>query len=190
MKTILLDNYDSFTFMLKDYIEQCGAFCDVVRNDEITADKIKNYNAIIISPGPGTPAQSGNLMNVLKEITHIPTLGVCLGHQAIGEIFGATLQKAKTPKHGKTETMQHNGNALFANVPSSFEATRYHSLLLTDLPEDLEAIAFSQTGEIMAIKHRLLPLYGIQFHPESCMTTHGLTLIGNFLNIAKTIVSI
>lgn len=185
MKTLLIDNYDSFTYMLKDYIEQCGAECLVVRNDEINTEKIKNSEAIIISPGPGTPAQSGNLMSVLKEFKNIPMLGVCLGHQAIGEHFGAKLQKAQTPRHGKVEMITHNENAFFLGIPSQFEATRYHSLVLENLPQELEQIAQSKTGEIMAIKHIILPIYGIQFHPESCMTKHGLTIIKNFLNIAN-----
>lgn len=188
MKILLIDNYDSFTYMLGDYIKQTGATCVVMRNNEISIEAIEAIapQALVISPGPGTPSTSGSLMEVLKRVTDkYPILGVCLGHQALGELYGAKLIRAEVPKHGKTDEVKHNGDQLFKGIPPSFLATRYHSLVLVQIPEELEVLAQTQSGEIMALKHRSKPLYGIQFHPESCMTEHGLTLISNFLNMVK-----
>jgi anthranilate synthase/aminodeoxychorismate synthase-like glutamine amidotransferase len=187
MKVLLLDNYDSFTYMLKDYIEQCGVVCDVERNDSIDVlDEINRYDALVISPGPQTPARAGKLMEALKRYVLLkPILGVCLGHQGLGVYFGARLIKAKQPKHGKIDTLTHKEHPLFAGIPPTFDATRYHSLVIDSLPPELEIIAQSSTNEIMGIAHKSLPLWGIQFHPESCTTDFGLLLIKNFLKLAQ-----
>ncbi len=188
MKVLLIDNFDSFTFMLKDYLEQSGADCEVIRNDvKITNQQLQAYDALVISPGPGRPEEAGNLMQILSmAIQELPILGVCLGHQAIGEYFGARLEKGLKPMHGKVSTIIHYDDELFLTIEKQFKATRYHSLVLRNLPESLTAIAHSQDdGEIMAIKHIELPIYGIQFHPESCLTNSGLDLIQNFLGLAS-----
>jgi anthranilate synthase/aminodeoxychorismate synthase-like glutamine amidotransferase len=175
--------------MLKDYIEQQGAECNVVRNDApelIHMLENNHFDAVVISPGPCTPNEAGSLPKILHNIIRsYPVLGVCLGHQAIGEYFGADLQKADVPKHGKVDHIHHNGNELFKGIPEVFEATRYHSLLLKEVPIELEVIATSSTNEVMGIAHKTLPLWGIQFHPESCMTGHGKRMIKNFLLLAK-----
>lgn len=186
---LLIDNYDSFTYMLKDYIEQHGPACTVIRNDAPELVSYLNDNApdaIVISPGPCAPKDAGLLPGLLHRILHAyPVLGVCLGHQAMGAYFGAALVKAELPRHGKVDTIKHNGNKLFDGVPVAFDATRYHSLLLKDVPVELEVIALSPTGEVMGIAHKTLPLWGIQFHPESCMTGYGKQMIENFLLLAK-----
>lgn len=189
MKFLLLDNFDSFTFMLKDYIEQCGVTCHVYRNNQPEVlNMLPNYHALVVSPGPETPQKAGNLMDVLKHAIAInmPVLGVCLGHQAIGLHFGAILVKAIQPRHGKVDSMQHNGHAMFANVPQTFMATRYHSLVLKNLPHCLVATAHCN-GELMALAHSTLPIWGIQFHPESCQTLQGLQIIHNFVALVKTL---
>jgi para-aminobenzoate synthetase component II len=180
---LLLDNYDSFTYMLKDYIEQHDAICTVMRNDHPDViSKLTQFDAIVLSPGPQAPKNAGLLINVIEAShLHKPVLGVCLGHQAIGEFFGATLQKATTPMHGKVDRITHTGNQLFAGIPETFQATRYHSLLLAEMAECLEVIATSAKGEVMGLRHKQLPLWGIQFHPESCLTEYGAVIIKNFL---------
>jgi anthranilate synthase/aminodeoxychorismate synthase-like glutamine amidotransferase len=180
---LLIDNYDSFTFMLRDYILQCGVRCDVYRNDAVLSDEmIHQYHAIVISPGPCSPAEAGNTMGIIHRFHQTkPILGVCLGHQALGQYFGATLTRAKKPVHGKTSTIWHKNDKLFQGILSPFTATRYHSLILTALPQVLENIAYTADDEVMAIKHCSLPLWGVQFHPESCLTKEGLVLIKNFL---------
>lgn len=180
---LLIDNYDSFTYMLRDYIMQCGAQCDVYRNDVILSDDLINqYHAIVISPGPCSPDEAGSTMEIIHRFHQTkPILGVCLGHQALGQYFGATLTRAKKPVHGKTSNIWHKNNKLFQGIASPFTATRYHSLILTALPQVLENIAYTADDEIMAIKHCTLPLWGVQFHPESCLTNGGLLLIKNFL---------
>lgn len=189
MNILLIDNYDSFTYMLKDYIEQHYVVCTVVRNDtsELFALlKEHTFDAVVISPGPCTPNDAGLLPEVLPLILHsYPVLGVCLGHQAMGEYFGARLVKATLPRHGKVDPVTHTGNPLFEGIPGTFDATRYHSLLLEDIPVDLEVIATSAKGEVMGIAHKTLPLWGIQFHPESCMTAFGKRMIENFLLLAR-----
>ncbi len=188
MKVLLIDNFDSFTFMLKDYLEQSGADCEVIRNDiEINSQQLQAFDALVISPGPGRPEEAGKLMQLLSIAIHkLPILGVCLGHQAIGEYFGAKLEKGLKPMHGKVSQILHQDDELFLTIETQFEATRYHSLVLRQLPESLTAIAYSQDDEeIMALKHIELPIYGIQFHPESCLTNSGLDLIQNFLGLAS-----
>jgi anthranilate synthase component 2 len=172
--------------MLKDYIEQCGAACNVILNDDSELlQKVSKADALVISPGPGTPAQSGKLTEIMRIINHKPILGVCLGHQAIGEQFGATLVKAKLPRHGKADEVYHVQHPLFDGINRTFHATRYHSLILKNVREPLQAIAWTDQQEVMAIAHMRFPVYGIQFHPESCMTECGLTIINNFLRLAK-----
>ena len=189
MKVFLLDNYDSFTFMLKDYIEQCGAECVVKRNDDESINRqneLDEYDAIIISPGPKTPNESGCLLKIISTYHQKkPLLGVCLGHQGIGEFFGAKLVKSKLPRHGKVDEIHHNNHKLFQGIENEIAVTRYHSLLLEDVKSPLEIIAWSKTNEIMAIAHQHLPIFGIQFHPESCLTKNGIVLIKNFLKISK-----
>lgn len=169
--------------MLKDYIEQNGATCTVVRNDyPDILERALLFDAMIISPGPQAPKDAGQLMNVIEQTyLHKPILGVCLGHQAIGEFFGATLQKATVPMHGKVDHITPLKDSLFAGISETFKATRYHSLLLTNIPECLKVLATSSKGEVMALRHKQLPVWGIQFHPESCLTEHGGMMIKNFL---------
>ncbi len=187
MKIFLLDNYDSFTYMLKDYVEQFGCECTVKRNDEkLNENELDKYDAIVISPGPKTPKESGELMEIISICHQIkPILGICLGHQAIGEFFGATLVKSKLPRHGKVDEMYHTNHKLFNQVPDMFNATRYHSLILNNIKSPLQIIATSKNDEVMAIAHKTLPVFGIQFHPESCLTKKGSHIIKNFLQIAK-----
>jgi anthranilate synthase component 2 len=189
MKFLLVDNYDSFTHMLADYIRQCNVTCDVFRNDdERLKDKnfVNNYQALVLSPGPQTPSHAGYLMYVIDQYHQTkPILGVCLGHQAIGQYFGATLQKAILPKHGKVDVAQHKKHPLFNDISQNFEFTRYHSLILNNIKPPLQIIAHTANEEVMALSHNILPIFGIQFHPESCLTKQGLTLIKNFVLIAQ-----
>jgi anthranilate synthase component 2 len=185
-RILLIDNYDSFTYMLKDYIEQCGVSCVVKRNDDIDTSIVSQYDAIVISPGPKAPKEAGALMEVLSQYHQTkPILGICLGHQAIGEFFGAHLIKSQYPKHGKVETVTHNHHTLFEGINQEFLVTRYHSLILEKVVSPLNVIAQSAKMEVMALAHNHLPIYGIQFHPESCMTEGGLQIIKNFLQLAK-----
>ncbi len=189
MKILLLDNYDSFTHMLKDYIEQCGAACMVFRNNEISLTEIEllNFDAIVISPGPKAPKDAGILMELIAcYYNKLSILGVCLGHQAIAEYFGGQLTKAQLPRHGKVDLMEHNEDEMFNNVPSPFFATRYHSLIINNLPETLVPTSFCN-GELMAFRHKYLPIWAVQFHPESSQTVFGIEIIRNFVNqVAKT----
>ena len=189
LKILLLDNYDSFTHMLKDYIEQCGAECMVFRNNEISVAEIEllNFDAIVISPGPKAPKDAGILMELIAYFNNkLPLLGVCLGHQALGQYFGANLSKAQLPRHGKVDLMEHNQDEMFSNVPSPFFATRYHSLIINNLPEILVATG-NCNGELMAFRHKYLPIWAVQFHPESSQTVFGIEIIRNFVNqVAKT----
>lgn len=185
MKILLLDNYDSFTYNLYDYLLQTGSECQVLRNDALSLAAFEqlDFQAIVFSPGPKRPAEAG-LMPALIERLHdrVPMLGICLGHQALGEFFGAKLVKAAIPMHGKTTEIRHNGHPLFANIPERFTVMRYHSLLLQSLDgTSLECLAKTDEGEIMALAHRTLPLLGVQFHPESILTEHGLQLLKNWV---------
>jgi anthranilate synthase component 2 len=192
MKVLLLDNYDSFTYMLKDYIEQYGCECFVFRNDDPVLMQLNpsGFQALVISPGPGQPQNAGLLMQVLKIfIPDLPVLGVCLGHQAIGLHFGAKLERAKQPRHGKVDKIERERHLMFKTVSNPFLATRYHSLILSELPEELMAICRCK-DEIMGLAHRDLPVFGLQFHPESCETKEGLKMIKNFLDEAKRIAQI
>lgn len=188
MKVLLIDNYDSFTYMLKDYIEQCSTECVVKRNDSQDLDDsfIRNFDGMVFSPGPGIPSNSGMVIKLIRDYHNIlPMLGVCLGHQALGEFFGATLSKSKHPKHGKTDKINFANHELFSGIHESFIATRYHSLILENITDPLIPIAWTEESEVMAIAHKALPLWGIQFHPESCMTTEGIRIMKNFLNLVK-----
>ena len=182
---ILLDNYDSFTYILHHYLLQTGNECEVYRNDEITIEelKAKTPERIIISPGPETPTQAGICMDVVSEFHNsIPILGVCLGHQAIGMHFGAELIKAPYPMHGKTSEVDHNGHSIFSNVPSTFSVMRYHSLAINNIENTgLQNIATSIDDQtIMAVVHDKFPCIGVQFHPESIGTDTGLRILKNW----------
>ena len=183
---VLLDNYDSFTYILHHYLLQTGNECAVYRNDEITIKQLKalNLSRIIISPGPETPLQAGICMDVIEHFHQsTPILGVCLGHQALGMYFGAKLVHAH-PMHGKTSEIVHNGDVLYKNIPSPFTAMRYHSLIVEGFENTgLEATAHTQDGIIMALKHTVYPCTGIQFHPESVGTEHGLQLLKNWASL-------
>ena len=183
---LLLDNYDSFTYNLRDYILQLGKECKVVRNDEMTIEELDglNFSSAIISPGPKTPHQAGITMQFIERFyASAPILGICLGHQAIGEFFGAKLVKAHKPMHGKTSVVNHTGHFLFAGLPPQIEVMRYHSLVLDELTQTpLQAIAHTSEMEIMALAHPALKIAGVQFHPESILTPHGLALLQNWFN--------
>lgn len=183
-KILLLDNFDSFTYNLLDYLGRVGAECEVFRNNiDFEEIRKKDYQGVLFSPGPGKPREAGNLMQIL-EYYHdkLPVLGVCLGHQAIGEFFGATLTKALKPMHGKISQIDVVADSpLFQNLPVSFNVVRYHSLVLQNLPECLEITALSQENEIMALQHKKLPIFGLQFHPEAVLTEFGLQIIANWV---------
>ena len=187
MTILLVDNFDSFTYMLKDYIEQCGVNCVVYRNNEITLVELAkiHFDAIVISPGPLSPNFAGISLELIHHYhTTKPILGVCLGHQAIAQYFGANINKANLPRHGKVDKMHHNQVPLFENIPTEFFATRYHSLIAEEIPDCL-FVNCSCANEIMGIQHKELPIYGIQFHPESCQTEYGIDIIKNFMKIAS-----
>lgn len=183
---ILLDNYDSFTYNLRDYILQCGKECRVIRNDEMSLDEIEqlNFSSAIISPGPKTPHQAGITIKFIERFHKTkPVLGICLGHQAIGEFFGATLAKAIKPMHGKTSNITHTNNYLFNNLPAQFDVMRYHSLVLHNLDKtELQVTATTNEGEVMAFAHPVHKIAGVQFHPESVLTPHGLQLLKNWFD--------
>jgi len=185
---LVLDNYDSFTYNLVQYFGELGADLHVVRNDQITVAEIEKLapGRIIISPGPCTPAEAGVSNEVIKTFgQRLPVLGVCLGHQCIGEVYGGQVVRADRLMHGKTSPIIHTGKGVFANLPSPFEATRYHSLIVKreTLPDVLEITAETAEGEIMGLKHKTLPVHGVQFHPESILTTEGKHLLENFLKL-------
>ena len=187
MKIILIDNYDSFTFNLYHYISSLGVSVDVIRNDKITDKQIiKNkYSKIVISPGPGNPNQSGNCIKIVKSLyKKIPILGVCLGHQIIGQVFGGKIIKAKNLMHGKTSKIKHQKMGLFKNIQNNFEATRYHSLLVDrkKFPKDLIITAETKNKTVMGLMHKNYNIHGFQFHPESISTKMGMKLIKNFIN--------
>ncbi|MEY2494514.1 MAG: anthranilate synthase component [Verrucomicrobiota bacterium] len=183
---LIIDNYDSFTYNLVQYFGELG--CDVLvkRNDEITVAEIESLNPdrICISPGPGRPEDAGISNEIIREIgSRKPILGVCLGHQCIGAVFGAEVASAPRLMHGKTSPIQHHSTGLFANLPTPFDATRYHSLIVRreTVPDCLEITAETAEGEVMGLQHRVFPIHGVQFHPESILTADGMKLLGNFL---------
>lgn len=181
---LLIDNYDSFTYNLYDYIQQLGFQCQVIRNDEYSIDEIErfNFDSIVLSPGPGTPQESGITLEIIDRFhKRKPILGICLGHQAIGMYFGAKLCKAKLPMHGKTSEIQlDNSTRLFRHFNKSLEVMRYHSLLLEGVGAPLKIVATTSTQEVMAIEHESLPIAGLQFHPESILTNSGLEILLNW----------
>ena len=185
-RILLVDNYDSFTYILYDYFLQLGSDCTVIRNDELSFDQVLklDFDALVLSPGPKRPEDAGLMTELIAHFhDKKPILGICLGHQGIGEFFGAKLIKAKLPVHGKTSTLFHQNHDLFRGLPDHFKVMRYHSLLLKNIEAtDLEEIATTSSGEAMAIAHKKLPIIGVQFHPESILTEHGLQMLENWLS--------
>ena len=186
---LVIDNYDSFTYNLVQYLGELGAEMEVRRNDEVSLEEIENEikpERILISPGPGTPDDAGISLKVLEAFgDKLPILGVCLGHQAIGQIFGGKVIRAPEPVHGKPVEIQHDGKTIFADLENNFEAARYHSLIVESesLPDCLEISATSPDGLIMALRHKTYKIEGVQFHPESILTSEGKKLLQNFLNL-------
>jgi anthranilate synthase/aminodeoxychorismate synthase-like glutamine amidotransferase len=184
---LLIDNYDSFTYNLAHLFQELGAEVTVIRNDKIDADGAEKLapSRLVISPGPGRPAASGSSIEILRRLgPRIPTLGVCLGHQAIIEAFGGEIGQARALLHGKASAVAHDGRGLFVGLPDPFQAGRYHSLAAQRIPDCLEVSARTEDGEVMAVRHRELPIDGIQFHPESVLTPLGAKLARNFLEFA------
>tara|TARA_B100001769_G_scaffold260326_1_gene240861 strand:- start:126 stop:698 length:573 start_codon:yes stop_codon:yes gene_type:complete len=186
MKILLIDNYDSFTFNLFHYLSSLKVNVDVIRNDKITSKEIikKKYNRIVISPGPGNPNQSGNCLKIVKSMYNkIPILGVCLGHQIIGQVFGSKIIQAKKLMHGKTSNIVSKKIGILKNLPKNFEATRYHSLIIDKktLSKDLDITAETNDGLIMGVKHKEFNIHGVQFHPESIKTKIGIKILRNFI---------
>lgn len=183
---VLIDNYDSFTYNLVQYLRELGCDALVYRNDATSLDEISRHcpSHIVISPGPGDPSEAGISQEVILGLGYkTPMLGVCLGHQCIAKAFGGKVERALRLMHGKTSPVYHHGGTLFADVPSPFDATRYHSLIVAEpLPPDLEELASTPEGEVMALRHRIYPIYGVQFHPESILTSPGKQILYNFLS--------
>ena len=187
-KIILIDNYDSFTFNLYHYLSSLKVKVDVIRNDQITSNQIlkRKYNKIVISPGPGNPNQSGNCLKIVKSLyKKIPILGVCLGHQIIGQVFGSKIVQAKKLMHGKTSKIISKKLGILKNLPKSFEATRYHSLIIDKktLSKHLEITAESKDGLVMGVQHKKYNVHGVQFHPESIKTKLGIKILKNFIRL-------
>jgi anthranilate synthase component II len=188
---LVIDNYDSFTYNLVQYLGELGAEVDVRRNDAVTVDDIAAMRPeqIVISPGPGRPEDAGISTDVIRHFgTSTPVLGVCLGHQAIGVVYGGTVCRAAVPMHGKTSTVVHDGQGIFKGIGDPFQAGRYHSLVISpqDVPADLEVTARTkEDGTIMAVRHRRYPVHGVQFHPESVLTDEGRRILRNFLEIQR-----
>jgi anthranilate synthase component II len=184
---LMIDNYDSFTYNLVQYFGELGEDVQVIRNDEMSVDAIAKLapGRIVLSPGPCTPNEAGVSLEVIDRLKgKLPILGVCLGHQAIGQAFGGRVIHAKTLMHGKVSRIHHEGKGVFAGLPSPYNATRYHSLAIerASCPPELEVTAWTEDGEIMGVRHRTLPVEGVQFHPESILTEHGHALLRNFLS--------
>ena len=187
MRLLMIDNYDSFTYNLVQYLGELGAEVEVVRNDEADVETLlgRQADGLVISPGPGTPDDAGVSMAAIEAFAAacIPVFGVCLGHQSIGQVYGGKVIRAKSIMHGKVSTVAHDGKGVFEGLPQDFDATRYHSLVIEEstIPDTLEITARTGDGEIMGVRHRTLPIEGVQFHPESIMTGEGKRLLGNFL---------
>jgi len=184
---LMIDNYDSFTYNLVQYLGELGAEVEVYRNDQITIEQIeaKNPDHLMVSPGPCTPNEAGISLAAIEHFKgKLPILGVCLGHQSIGQVFGGRVVGAVRIMHGKTSMIHHNGEDIFLGLPSPFEATRYHSLMVDtkSVPDCLEVVAHSEENELMALRHRAHPTWGVQFHPESILTREGQNLLKNFLD--------
>lgn len=190
-RILVIDNYDSFVYTLNGYLNELGAETTVVRNDAISLDEIdktlENFDGVLVSPGPGKPEDAGISIALIKAAAKAdkPLLGVCLGHQAIAEAFGATVTNADELMHGKTSQVQHDDSAFYDGVPQPFTATRYHSLAVVDstVPEDLIVSSRTEGGVIMGLRHRTAPIYGVQFHPESVLTQGGYSMLGNWLEV-------
>jgi anthranilate synthase component II len=187
---LLIDNYDSFTFNLVHFLGDVGGRCEVVRNDKLTVAEAlaRQPEAIVLSPGPCTPNEAGICLDLIAAAAgRIPMLGVCLGHQAIGQAFGGQVVRAPVPMHGKLSAISHDGTGILADVPSPFRATRYHSLIVArdTMPEVLVPNGWTEDGIVMAMRHRDLPIFGVQFHPESIASEHGHRVLANFLALAR-----
>lgn len=185
---LVIDNYDSFTYNLVQYLGELGAQMRVIRNDELTLDEIEELTPerILLSPGPGTPTDAGISLEVIERFeARVPILGVCLGHQAIGQYFGGNVVRAPEPVHGKPVEIVHDGRTLFSGIPNNFDAGRYHSLIVDreGWPDELEVSAESPDGLVMGLRHKTKPVEGVQFHPESILTQHGHQLLKNFLSL-------
>jgi para-aminobenzoate synthetase component 2 len=191
IRILVVDNYDSFVYNLVQYLGQLGADVTVRRNDEVDIQSVKDFDGILISPGPGTPESAGQSIELVKYAAahQIPLLGVCLGHQAIAVAFGATVSRAPELLHGKTSEVHHSNKGLLIDLPSPFTATRYHSLAIEPgtLSDELEVTARTESGVVMAIEHKILPISGVQFHPESVLTEYGHQMLGNWLEICGDI---
>ena len=186
-RILVVDNYDSFVFNLVQYLQQLGAECTVVRNDAVAAEDAANYDGVLISPGPGVPEKAGVSVAMIKfcATKKIPLFGVCLGHQAIGVAFGATVSRAPELLHGKTSLVHHHQQGVFEGLPSPFTATRYHSLCVErdTVGANLEITGATESGIVMSMRHRTLPIEGVQFHPESVLTEHGHRMLANWLTM-------
>jgi para-aminobenzoate synthetase component 2 len=184
-RILVVDNYDSFVFNLVQYLQQLGADCTVLRNDEVPASAASDYDGVLISPGPGTPEEAGVSIAMIEYCAEhaIPLFGVCLGHQAIGVAFGATVSRAPELLHGKTSHVHHTGEGVFNSLPTPFTATRYHSLAVepATIGKDLEVTGKTESGVVMSMRHKTLPIEGVQFHPESVLTEHGHLMLANWL---------
>ena len=185
-RILVIDNYDSFVYTIVGYLRQMGAETEVVRND-VPHAPVSEYDGVLVSPGPGTPAEAGSSMDVIRECAEagVPMLGVCLGHQALAEVYGGVVSHAPELMHGKTSQVEHHGGGVLGGLPSPFTATRYHSLAVEapTVPEELEVTATTASGLIMGLQHRELPLTGVQFHPESVLTEGGHRLLANWLEV-------
>ncbi|MFB9906573.1 aminodeoxychorismate/anthranilate synthase component II [Allokutzneria oryzae] len=188
MRVLVVDNYDSFVYNLVQYLAQLGADCVVQRNDAVELDRITDFDGVLVSPGPGTPERAGASMDVIRRCAaeSVPMLGVCLGHQAMGAVWGATVERAPELLHGKTSQVLHDNVGVLADLPSPFTATRYHSLTVREdtIPADLEVTGRTESGIVMSMRHRELPLHGVQFHPESVLTEGGHRMLANWMAIS------
>ena len=195
MRILIIDNYDSFTYNLVQYLGELGADLDVQRNDKLTVEELLETapEGLVVSPGPGVPENAGVSIEAVKQFATagIPVFGVCLGHQSIGEAFGGKTIRARSIMHGKTSPIEHDAKGVFEGLPQPFEATRYHSLVIDEstFPDELEVSARTADGEIMGVRHRDLPVEGVQFHPESILTGEGKRLLGNFLARCRGVAS-
>lgn len=186
-RILVIDNYDSFVYTIVGYLRQMGAETEVVRNDAVDFSVVSSFDGVLVSPGPGTPADAGASMDVIRACaaTGVPMLGICLGHQALAEVYGAVVSHAPELMHGKTSLIAHEGGSVLSGLPSPFTATRYHSLAVEPptVPDALEVTAATANGIIMGLRHRELPLHGVQFHPESVLTEGGHRLLANWLEV-------
>lgn len=183
-RILVVDNYDSFVFNIVQYLQQLGAEVTVLRNDEVTPEQARTYDGVLLSPGPGTPEQAGACMQIIRECAgDVPIFGVCLGHQAIAAAFGATVDRAPELLHGKTSQVHHHGEGVLTGLPDPFTATRYHSLAVEPdtVPDELEVTSTTDSGVVMSLRHRTLPIEGVQFHPESVLTEGGHRMLANWL---------